>query len=145
MLVTKDLDNRVFDYIDTWGETLTYIPWAIRASYHHTIMATIGQAVFGRYMLLNLASVIYWQVATAAKQHQIDIDNFRENAKRVMHDYTIGDQVYVEMTGIYRKLSCNKQGPYRITEVCTNGTVRFQRRLVNECIKIRQLKPHFDE
>ena len=55
MLGTKDLDNKVFDYIDTWGETLAYILWAIRASYHFTIMATPGQALFGIDMLFNLA------------------------------------------------------------------------------------------
>ena len=27
MLVTKDLDNKVFDYIGTWGETLASISW----------------------------------------------------------------------------------------------------------------------
>ena len=62
-----------------------------------------------------------------------------------MHDYTIGDRFYVEMTGIYRKLYCKKQGPYRIPEVFTNGTVRFQQVQVNERINIRRLKPHFDE
>ena len=46
-------------------------------------------------MLFNLASVIAWQVITAAKQRQVDIDNVRENNKRVTHDYAIGDQVYV--------------------------------------------------
>ena len=60
MLVTKDLDNKVFDYRYTWGETLSYISWAIRSSYHRTIMAPPGQAVFGRYMLFNLASVDDW-------------------------------------------------------------------------------------
>ena len=60
MLVTKDLDNKLFDYIYPWGETLAYTAWAIRDSYHLTIMATQGQAVFGRYMLFNLASVVDW-------------------------------------------------------------------------------------
>ena len=35
MLVTKDLDNKLFDYIDPWGETLEYIAWEIRDSYHN--------------------------------------------------------------------------------------------------------------
>ena len=78
-------------------------------------MATPGQDVFRRYMLFNLASVIDQRVITAVKQCQVDIDNVRENAKRVKHDYTIANQVYVEMTHIYRKLSYKKQGPYRIT------------------------------
>ena len=86
MLVTKDLDNRIFDYIDPWGETLSYIAWSIRASYHRTIMATPGQAVFGRDMLYNLASVVDWRVVTYAKQLQVEIDNVRENAKRVTYD-----------------------------------------------------------
>ena len=145
ILVTKDLDNKVFDYIDSWGETLAYIAWAIRASYHRTTMATPGQAVFGRYMLFNLASVVDWRVVTAAKQRQVETDNVRENAKRVTHDYAIRDQVYVEMTGIYPTLDYRKQGPYRITEVSKNGTVRVQHGQVNESINIIRLKPHFDE
>ena len=77
MLVTKDLDNKVFEYINPWGENLAYIAWTTRYSYHCTIMATSGQAVFGRYMLFNLASVFDWKVATAANQVQVDIDNVR--------------------------------------------------------------------
>ena len=34
MLVTKDIDNKIFDYIYPWGETLASIAWVIRASYH---------------------------------------------------------------------------------------------------------------
>ena len=57
-------------------------------------MATPDQSVFGRYVLFNLASVVYWQVVTAANQRQVDIDNFRENSRKVTHDYKIGDQLY---------------------------------------------------
>ena len=54
-LSSKDLDNKFFNHIYTWVETLVYIAWEIRASYHHTIMATPGQDVFDRYMLFKLA------------------------------------------------------------------------------------------
>ena len=27
MFVTKDIDNKVFNYIDPWGENLEYIAW----------------------------------------------------------------------------------------------------------------------
>ena len=94
-------------------------------------------------MFFNLASVVDWQVVTAAKQHQVDIDNVIENAIQVTHEYTIGDQVYVEMTGIYLKLDYKKQGPYRITEVFTKITVGVKRRQANEKINIRRLNPHF--
>ena len=81
MHVTKDIGNIVFDYIDSWGKTLAYIVWVVRASYHCTIMSTSGQSIFVRDMLFNLASVVYWQVATAVKQSQVDIDNARGNSK----------------------------------------------------------------
>ena len=136
MLVTKDIYNKVFDYTDPWGETLAYIAWAIRDSYDHTIMATPFQAFFGRDILFNLASVVDWQVVTAAKQRQVDIDNVRENSKQVTHDYGIGDQVYVEITSIYRKPDYKKQGQYRITEDFTNSIVQFQRGKVNGRINI---------
>ena len=108
-------------------------------------MDTPGQAVFGRDILFNLASVVDWQVVTAVKQRQVDTDNVIENAKQVTNDYAIGDQVYVEMTGIYHRPDYRKQGPYIITEVFTNYTVRFQRGKVNKIINIRRLKPHFNE
>ena len=108
-------------------------------------MATLGQDVFGRDMLFNLASVIDLRVVTVARKRQVDIDNVREKSKWVTHDYAVGDQVYVEMTGIYRKLDYKKQVPYRITEVFTKGTFRVQHRQVNERINIGRLNPHFDE
>ena len=37
-----------------------------------------------------------------------------ENDRQVMHDYAVGDIVYLEITDIYLKLDYNKQGPYRI-------------------------------
>ena len=59
MLVTKYFDNKLFNYIESWGETLAYIAWEIRSSYHRTITAMPGKSVFGRDMLFNLASVVY--------------------------------------------------------------------------------------
>ena len=31
MIFTKDINNKVFDYLYPWGETLAYIAWAIIA------------------------------------------------------------------------------------------------------------------
>ena len=125
MLATKDLANKVFDYIYPWDETLAYIAWAIRASCHRIIQATQGQAVFGRDMILNLVLVVDWRVITAGKHQQVDIENVK-NPMWVTNDYTIGNIVYVEMTGIWRKLDYSKHWLYRITGVFTNGTGWFQ-------------------
>ena len=45
MLVTKDLDNKVFDHIDPWGETFKSIAWTMRDFYHRTIMTMPVQVV----------------------------------------------------------------------------------------------------
>ena len=58
MIIINDIDNKVFNHIDPWGETLTSIEWAIKYSYHCTIMATPGQDIFVRNMIFNLPSVV---------------------------------------------------------------------------------------
>ena len=78
MLVTKDLDSKVVDHIDPWGEILTYIAWAIRASYHHNIMATPFRSVLGKDMIFNFKPVLDWQVVTTLKRQQMDIDNVQK-------------------------------------------------------------------
>ena len=108
-------------------------------------MATPGQAVFGKGVLSNLAPVVDWRVVTAKNQRQVDIDNVKENARKITHDYKIGYQLYVKMSGIYRKIDYKKQGPYIITEVFTNVTVRVKRGQVNEQLNIGRLKPRFKE
>ena len=62
-----------------------------------------------------------------------------------MYAYTVGNLVYVEITGIYHKIDCKKQGPYRIIEVFKYGIDIFQRGKVNEHINIIWLIPHFIE
>ena len=80
-LVTKDIDNKIFNHIDPWGETLASIAWVIRYSYNRTIIATPGQYVFGKDMIFNLTSVTDWRVITARKQGQVDIDNACKNTE----------------------------------------------------------------
>ena len=115
MLVTKDLANKVFYYINPLGKTLASITWAIRDFYHRTIQTTIGIDVFVRDMIFNLVSVADWKGITAGKQQQADIYNVQENAQRVMYDYAIGDLVYVDMIGIVPTLDYKKYGPCSIT------------------------------
>ena len=81
MCVAQDLYNKVFNYIDPWGETLASIAWTIRASYHRTIHTTSGQVLFARDIIFNLASVVDWQVITASKHQQVDTDNVLENSR----------------------------------------------------------------
>ena len=58
ILVTKDLFYKVFNYIYSWGETLTSISWEIRASDDRSIYGKPGKAVFGRDTKFNLTSLL---------------------------------------------------------------------------------------
>ena len=144
MFVTKNLTEQIFDYIDPFGSILASIAWAIRASYNSATDSTPAQIVFGRDMLFNLKSLINWKELSIKKQALVDKANLRENIKRVDYDYQIDDKVYVIKDGIYRKLETPKFGPFVITDVYTNGTVRIQRGNVNERINIHRLEPHFE-
>jgi hypothetical protein len=145
MLAVKDLESQTFDFIDPWGEILSSVAWAIRASYHSTLKATPGELVFGQDMIFNMNKVVDWQLAEKQKQDQIVRDNIRENLRRVHHDYNVGDRVMVRRKGIFRKLSRKKSGPYVIERVHTNGTVTIRRGNSSERINIRRIEPIFDE
>jgi len=79
------------------------------------------------------------------KQKQLDQDNLRENSRWVNYDYAVQDKVYVKPDWIYRKMDYQKKGPYTITQVHTNSTVRINRGNVNDRINIRRLEPNFEE
>ena len=134
----------MLDYLDPFGSILASVAWAIRSSYNSTTDATPAQLVFGRDMMFNLSTLINWKELSLRKQKLVDKANLDENKKRLDHDYQIDDQVYITKDGTFRKLDCPKQGPFPITEVFSNGTVRIQRGAVNERINIRRLEPHFD-
>ena len=145
MLKTKDLVNVEFDELDMWNPILASIAYAIRCSHHSTLKATPGQLVFGRDMLLDLKFEPNYNEMWAKKEKRINYDNVRENSKRAYHDYKVNEYVYIIRDGQYRKLEGDKQGPFQITEVFSNGTVRPQKGVVSEHLNIRRLTPHFGD
>lgn len=145
MLKTKDLVNIEFDELDMWSPILASVAYAIRCSHQSTLNTTHGQLVFGRDMLLDLKFEPNYEQMWAKKQKRFKYNNIRENSKRAAHDYNVDDYVYIITDGQYRKLEGDKQCPFRITEVLTNGTVRLQKGVVNKHLNILPLTPHFGE
>ena len=64
----------------------------------------------------------------------MDKANLRENKNRIDYDYAVGHKVYIKNDGVQRKMDCPKEGPFEITELFTNGTVRIQHGNVNGCM-----------
>ena len=63
---------------------------------------------------------------------------------RVDYDYAVGQKVTIKSDGILRKSEDKNTGPYVITQVHTNGTVRIQRGSVSERLNIRRIDPYFE-
>ena len=60
MLATEYIDNKVFDYIYPWGETLEYIAWDYKdlSSPQYSVRTRPRCLVVD--MIFNLASVVDW-------------------------------------------------------------------------------------
>ena len=144
MLRTQDLDSRQLDDVNPWDDFLSSVAWAIRSTYHTTLQATPGQLVFQRDMLVNMPYLPDWAKIEQNKQTSINKSNARENSKRYDYDYVPGGRVLLIVSDLQRKLKCPTEGPFTITQVFSNGTVRIQRGAVNERINIRRLKPYFE-
>ena len=74
--------------------------------------------MYGRDMLLNMKHVANWDAITNAKRKMIIKNNKRENAKRIPHNYKIGDGVLLENPSAY-KYETNQSGPYTLTQAYT--------------------------
>eukprot|EP00957_Ditylum_brightwellii_P021775 1642902-Ditylum_brightwellii.AAC.1 len=92
MLRTQELEKRSFTKDDPWGEVLAATAWAIHSTYYTTICATLGQLIYGRDMLHDIKHVADWGLIRLRKQKIIDYSTARKNAKRISHDYVVGDK-----------------------------------------------------
>jgi hypothetical protein len=99
----------------------------IRITYHTTLQATPCQLVFCIDMIHNIAFRANWDPIQKRKQDIINNSNLKENKSRFPSEYKVGDQVLLETPGIIRKLSTPCTGPYPVTSVYKNGTIRIQK------------------
>ena len=143
-LRTFQLESQELTDEDPWTPYLASVAWAIRSTYHTVLNATPGQLVFGRDMVLPIQFQADWARIKLRKQETINKSNAQENARRIDHDYQVGDRVLLGKPGILRKMSQPRTGPFEIIKVHTNGTVRIRRNNVTEQVNIRRLTPYFE-
>ena len=101
------------------------------------------QLVFGLDSILNIKHVADWEHIRQRKQLRISHNNKRENMWRNNHQYKVGDKTLVK-----RKKNSKHElefiGLFPITQINDNGTVRFQKGIINDATNIRRIKPLFD-
>ena len=104
-----------------------------------------GSLAFGHDMFMDTPLIADVMAVNRNRQLLVDRRLLRENAKRILHDYAVGGEVWKKMyLGHSDKLLPTVEGPYRIEQVYTNGTVliRLRPNLV-ERINIRRLRPRY--
>ena len=144
MIRTMELEEEELDDENPFGETLSSIAYAIRSTYHTTLESTPTQLVFGRDMILPISLRANWNESETKRERKIAHNNAVENQSRIDHTYKVGDRVLYKKHGILRKMSTPRRGPYEVTHVYTNGTLRIQRNNINERVHIRHLIPFFE-
>ena len=75
----------------------------------------------------------------------MDKSTILESKSRLDWDHKVGDKVLIVKKGIIRKVEDPNEGPYIITQVHTNATVRIQRGAIFERIHIRRLRPYLEK
>ena len=145
MVRTHELKKLVFDAFDPWSQILAQVTFAIRSSYHRILDASPVQLVYQQDMIFNIAHYADWAALTIKKQKQIEMDTERHNKNRITHDYEVGEKVLIKQERVHRKYEWEYEGPYSITQIYTNGTVRIQRNAFTERINIRRLMPYVEQ
>ena len=63
--------------------------------------------------------------------------------RRNNHQYKVGDKILVKRKK-NSKHELEFMGPFPIKKINDNGTVRFQKGIINDATNIRRIKPFFD-
>ena len=137
------------DQYGDWDGILSSVAKGVRSTVHTTLRATPTQLVFGRDAILNISFEADWQYIKERKQKLIVQNNKRENAKRVPHQYNVGDKVLV-IENPNRKFGEDyHKGPFEISDVYDNGTVKLKQDtpaggVVYQTWNIRNVTPYRD-
>ena len=144
MMRTSGLDGSDDLSPEAVDQFITDAAWAIRATHHTVLQTTPGAAVFGRDMLFDLPLLADWTEIGRRRQKLVDRDAERKNKLRIDYDYAVNDKVTLKKDGVLRKAEDKSTGPYVVTQVHTNGTVRIQRGSVSERLNIRRIDPFYE-
>ena len=78
------------------------------------------------------------------KQKMIDLSNQRENKKRIPHTYKVNEKILLKRVKSTKHGEREYDGPYKILEVNSNGTVRVLKDYYSDLVNIRQVIPYFE-
>ena len=128
---------------DPWSGILAETMFSVGATYHTTLQASPMHLVFGPYDIFNIKHVADWEHIRQRKQLQINHNNKQENMRRNNHQYNIGDKILVKRKK-NSKHELEFMGTLLNTQINDNGTVCFQKGIINDATNICRIKPFFN-
>ena len=109
-----------------------------------------AQLAFGYDLIFRQKVLIDWERTKAVRIRLAQENNAKENKKRLVHEYRVGDKVLLVFKP-YKRQSRGKispstfpRGPFTITEVIANGTVKIQCGAYVDLVSIRRITPYFE-
>ena len=97
-------------------------------------------------MLFDIPYIADWNKIGDNRRHQTDLNNKRENKKRMDFDYNVGDKILIVKDGIPRKAESPKEKePWPLMTVHTNGTIRVTRGTKSENLNVWRVEPFFEK
>jgi len=112
------------------------------ATVHTTTQFTQTLLVFGRDVILNTRLEANWHLIKERKQKLINCGNQRENRKRREPTYKVGDKVLLKNEWKTKFNQDSFKGPYVITAVRNNGTVRATCSRVTNTYNLCNIRPY---
>ena len=96
------------------------------------------QLVFVQDAILNINLIADWEYIWQRKQLQIHHNKKRENMRQNNHQYKVGENIIVKSKK-NSKHELEFMGPFLITQINNNGTVRFQKVIINDATNVRRI------
>ena len=118
---------------------LQSVAFAIRTAVSSVTKFASSHMVHGRDMIMHEKELINWHELWKRRTEQSFRENIRENKKRSNHKYTIGDKVLVNTKTNERSgklFNFTHKGPYEVTKVYENGTIKVKCNNFKEIIDI---------
>ena len=132
----------VLDNENPWDGILASTMFTLRASAHTTTQYTSAQLTFGRDSIINWRHDVDWEIIRKRKQDLIHKRNERENRNQINQAYILGDKVFLKNKWKTKFNLYTYLGPYIITAVRNNGTVRARKDGVTDTFHIQNLTPY---
>ncbi len=144
----KQLRATVFsdDWSDDVDTLIQACAFALREASPARGTYSPAQLAFGYDMIFRQKVLIDWEHIKALRLRLARENNIKENKKRLVRGYKVGDKVFLICKPYERRgkisPSTHNQGPFTITEVIANGTVKIQCGAYVDIVSIHRIFPY---